>query len=182
MVWYSFSVTLSCSFICFVLSFPPPFCGLPGWSHILCSNPFQCFGAASVCTIVYGWKKEGGERRNPGPLCGKDSAGRWFCDYFSLPAEQAHTDPHAHHCPVCESQPQLELHAVSAYVGACVCVSVCVRLSVCGSAPTGQQRRRRASPSDDESRRQTGPWILMWRIVCFIEEQEEARWLPFRIC
>lgn len=26
------------------------------------------------------------------------------------------------------------------------------------------------------------PWILMWRIVCFIEEQKEARWLPFRIC
>lgn len=26
------------------------------------------------------------------------------------------------------------------------------------------------------------PWILMWRIVCFIEEQREARWLPFRIC
>lgn len=22
------------------------------------------------------------------------------------------------------------------------------------------------------------PWILMWRIVCFIEEQKEARWLP----
>lgn len=50
-----------------------------------------------------------------------------------------------------------------------------------GRSQTGKQRH----PGYSwwwELTSERAPWILMWRIVCFIEEQREARWLPFRIC
>lgn len=123
-----------------------------------------------VFTIVCGWGKKKKKRREqrrerkPVSLCRKDSAGKWSCDYLSLPAKQDFPPPDLKHHLVYSAPP-----------------SPCTRVTYECASQAGKQRHPGFSwwwelTSD------WFPWILMWRIVCFIEEQKEARWLPFRIC
>lgn len=125
-------------------------------------NPVQCFGAASkVCTIVCGWrkkkkesKKRRGKKRNSVPLCVEDPAGKRFCNYFSLPAKQAWFLWSAHTCTL-DCLTLLTVYT-STYKSERVFMG-------CIWKRFESQQQRRVSAPDDESKRQTNPWILMRR-------------------
>lgn len=109
-------------------------------------------------------RREQRRRRKPVSLCWKDSAGKWSCDYLSLPAQLESPPPSdlKQHLP----------HSVPSSPNTGVTFEC--------STQTGKQRHPGYSWWWELT--SEVPWILMWRIVCFIEEQREARWLPFRIC
>lgn len=99
-------------------------------------------------------QKGRGKKRNSVPLCVEDPAGKRFCNYFSLPAKQAWFLWSAHTCTLdC-----LTLFTVytSTYKSERVFMG-------CVWTRFESQQQRRVSAPDDESRRQTSPWILMRR-------------------
>lgn len=80
-----------------------------GWSPVLLteSTPVLVGSHHSVhyCVRLREEEKKRRERRRerkPVSLCGKDSAGKWFCDYLSLPAKQGSSPwPAATSCLLC---------------------------------------------------------------------------------
>lgn len=71
-----------------------------GGGVLSCSlNPLQCFWAAIIvhyCVRLREEEKkrrEQGRERKPVSLCRKDSAGKSFCNYLSLPAKQGSLPP-----------------------------------------------------------------------------------------
>lgn len=130
-------------------------------------NPLQCFRAAIIycsllCAAEGRRKKKRREQWRERKPAFVQATGKRACVYLCLPEKARFFSPHTN------SWEHLLLFyaTVAAYEWA---------------SRAGKQRHPGFSwwwelTSD------WFPWILMWRIVCFIEEQKEARWLPFRIC
>lgn len=132
-------------------------------------NPLQCLRAAIaiVFTIVCGWEKK--EKRG-------GSRGRK--ENLSLCVGRTQQESYFMITWVCQQSKALSPWPATSCYSVCLCC-LTPESHECASQ-AGKQRHQGFSwwwePTSDWF-----PWILMWRIVCFIEEQKEARWLPFRI-
>lgn len=143
-----------------------------GGGVLSCSlNPLQCFRAAIIVfTIVCGWGKK--KKKEEGAEEGKKN--------LSLCVGRTQQESDFVIIWVCQQSkalpPDLQQHLVYSAP-----LLPHTRATYECASRAGKQRHPGFSwwwelTSD------WFPWILMWRIVCFIEEQKEARWLPFRIC